>query len=198
VTVATTRNPRRVLTEAQREAMLARERLVLEERVRGKSFYRIGKDHGIPNPERVWRRATARDENRGFLRAEAVRLEEERLDSLQEGIWDKALAGEPRAVEVALKVLERRARMLGLDFADLVSGQLVEVERARVRVMGEALVRALGAAGQLTEAQRRAVTAEFFAALRADEERRAAEEGRLDHGGRDVVPALEPADEDLL
>jgi hypothetical protein len=164
--VATTRQPKRVLTPEQRAEMLRKEDIVLRERIKGKSFYQIEKDHRIHNPDRVWKRAVAREENAPFLRAEAVRLEELRLDALQEGIWPRALQGDPRAVEVALKVLERRARMGGLDFADMVSGQLVEVERAKVKVMAGALVAALQAAGA-TDDQRRAATAAFFAELRA-------------------------------
>jgi len=146
--------------------MRRREDVVLRERITGKSFYAIEREHNIPNADRVFKRAIARDENAGWRRAEAVRLEEMRLDQLQEGIWPRALAGDSRAVEVALKVLERRARMHGLDFADMVSGQLVEVERAKVKVMAAALVAALNASGA-TQEQRRAATAAFFDELRA-------------------------------
>jgi hypothetical protein len=145
--------------------MLAREKLVLEERIRGKSFYRISRDHGIPNPERVFRRAIEREGNEGYRRAEAIRLEELRLDELQEGVWPRALAGDPRSVEVALKVLERRARMQGLDFADAIAGRLVEVEQAKVRLMATALVRALEAIGATPE-QRAVASRAFMGELR--------------------------------
>jgi hypothetical protein len=172
--------PQRVLSEAQTAEMLRKERVVLEQRVRGKSFYAIEREFGIPNADRVFRRAIGREENEGYRRAEAIRLEEQRLDSLQEGIWDKALGGDARAVEVALKVLERRARLSGLDFADMISGQLVEVEQAKVRLMAGALVAALEAVGATAE-QRRVATAAFMSALR----------------GADPA-ALSPADRDLL
>jgi hypothetical protein len=165
VTVATTRNPKRVMSPEQTAEMLRREKIVLEERIKGKSFYKIEREHGIPNADRVFRRAIERQENEGYRRAEAIRLEELRLDELQEGIWPRALAGDPRSVEVALKVLERRARMQGLDFADMISGQLVEVERAKVKVMATALVSALNAAG-LNAEQRKQITAAFLAELR--------------------------------
>jgi hypothetical protein len=181
--VATTKQPKRVLSEAQERAMLERERLVLTERIKGKSFYKIEQEHGIHNPDRIFRRAIARPENEGFRRAEAIRLEEMRLDDLQEGLWTRALSGDARAVEVSLKVLERRARMLGLDFADEVSGKMVEVEQAKVRVMAAALVAALNAANA-TEEQRRAATTVFFAQLRATQ--------------GEPAPPLAPEDEDLL
>ena len=176
--VAATKEPKRVLSPAQEAEMLRKERIVLEERIKGKSFHKIEKEFKIHNPDRVWKRAIAREENLGYVRAEAIRLEELRLDELQEGIWPRALSGDARAVEVALKVLERRARMGGLDFADMISGQLVEVERAKVKVMATALVSALQAIGATPE-QRTQATAAFFAQLRT-----VAAEG---------APALEPA-----
>lgn len=189
MTVATTREPKRVMSAEQTEEMLRKERLVLTERIKGRSFYSIEKQYGIHNPDRIFRRAIARDENASFRRAEAIRVEEMRLDELQSGIWDKALRGEPRAVEVALKVLERRARMGGLDFADMISGQLVEVEQAKVRLMATALVTALNAINA-TEEQRRAATRAFLGELRSLQ---AEERPALTFG-----PALDPADEDLL
>ncbi|MFB6568378.1 hypothetical protein [Streptomyces noursei] len=44
-------------------------------------------------------------------------LELARLDTLQQAIWDKAMSGDPRAIEAALKILDRRAKLLGLDSA---------------------------------------------------------------------------------
>jgi hypothetical protein len=38
-----------------------------------------------------------------------------RLDRLQAAVWTKALGGDPRVVETVLKILERRAKLLGLD-----------------------------------------------------------------------------------
>ena len=167
-TVATKNNPGRVMSEEQTAEMLRKERVVLEERIKGKSFGRIERETGISHPDRVFKRAINRTENGEWRRQEAIRLEEARIDDLQAGIWDRALSGEPRAVEVALKVLERRARLHGLDFQDLVSGQLVEVEQAKVRLMATALVKALDAVGASPE-QRKTATAAFLGELRAGE-----------------------------
>ena len=156
----------RIMSEEQVQDMLRRERIVMTERIRGKSFYRIEREHGISNADRIFRRAIERQENEPFARAEAIRLEEMRLDELQEGLWDKALSGDARAVEVALKILERRARMQGLDFADMISGQLIEVEQAKVKLMATALVRALQAIDATPE-QRQAATAAFMGELRS-------------------------------
>jgi len=42
-------------------------------------------------------------------------LELMRLDEMQRGLWEKAAAGDTQAVSAALRVMERRARLLGLD-----------------------------------------------------------------------------------
>jgi hypothetical protein len=47
--------------------------------------------------------------------ADLVELESQRLDALQAGLWDKALAGDVKAARTVVKIMERRARLLGLD-----------------------------------------------------------------------------------
>ena len=42
-------------------------------------------------------------------------LEALRLDEIQAKIWDKAIAGDYRAVDRVLRIMERRAKLLGLD-----------------------------------------------------------------------------------
>src|SRR5215212_3194424 len=42
-------------------------------------------------------------------------LELERLDRMQVAIWDKATSGNLRAVDRVLKIMKRRAQLLGLD-----------------------------------------------------------------------------------
>ena len=58
--------------------------------------------------------------------AEEVRtLELDRLDKMLSCLWGAVLDGDPRAVEKALKVMERRAKMLGID-APTVVHQTIE------------------------------------------------------------------------
>lgn len=48
--------------------------------------------------------------------AEDLRLvESARLDRLQAAVWAQALHGDVKAVDAVLRVMERRARLLGLD-----------------------------------------------------------------------------------
>jgi hypothetical protein len=44
-----------------------------------------------------------------------LRVESARLDALQHAVWSKAMKGDKDAVQNALAVMARRARMLGLD-----------------------------------------------------------------------------------
>jgi hypothetical protein len=155
------------MSQRQIDAMLEKERIVMAARITGKSFYQIEKETGFHNCDRIFKRAIGRQENADVARQEAIRLENLRLDALQAGdIWAKALNGDSRAVEVSLKILERRAKLNGLDFADLVSSRLVEVEQAKVRLMATALVRALNETGASPE-QKKAATRAFMDELRA-------------------------------
>lgn len=47
-------------------------------------------------------------------------LESERLDTLTTALWPQAVGGSVKAVEALLKVMERRAKLLGLDKPDQV------------------------------------------------------------------------------
>lgn len=43
------------------------------------------------------------------------RLELQRLDKMMEGIWEKAITGNMRAIDAVLSIMRRRAKFLGLD-----------------------------------------------------------------------------------
>lgn len=38
-----------------------------------------------------------------------------RLDRLQAAVWPSAVSGDPRSIDTALRIMERRARLFGLD-----------------------------------------------------------------------------------
>jgi hypothetical protein len=44
-----------------------------------------------------------------------IAMELERLDEMLLGLWEKAKAGDLGAVEKAIRIMERRAKLLGLD-----------------------------------------------------------------------------------
>ena len=59
---------------------------------------------------------------------DAVRqLESERLDGLLAAVWPSAESGDVRAVDRVLRIMERRARLLGLDGGDPTEDERVEV-----------------------------------------------------------------------
>ena len=151
---------------AQRAAARQNELNVLQGVIAGKSFADLEREYGYSNASRLFHRGLKRPENQLIARQAQIQLEALRLDGLQGAIWPRAMAGEPRAIEVALKLLERRARMLGLDFTDYVNSRLVEVEEEKVKLVAAALVAAVEA---VAPAQRQAVTAAFFSELRAAE-----------------------------
>jgi acyl carrier protein phosphodiesterase len=47
--------------------------------------------------------------------AQIMAIEAARLDDLQRVMWEKAAMGDRRAVDTVLKIMERRAKLLGLD-----------------------------------------------------------------------------------
>jgi hypothetical protein len=56
-------------------------------------------------------------------------LELLRLDALQVGLWDRAVGGDVKAVNAVLRIIEQRARLLGLDkpeSASAGSGSVVD------------------------------------------------------------------------
>jgi hypothetical protein len=42
-------------------------------------------------------------------------MEVDRLDSLQQAIWTDAIGGDRQAIETALKIIQARAKVLGLE-----------------------------------------------------------------------------------
>jgi hypothetical protein len=78
-------------------------------------------------------------ERKNILAMELVRLE-----ALQVAIWPSAMMGDPKAVDSALKIIQTRARITGLEQVDPV------VQKNLVLVMGEKeedFIKSLKAAG---------------------------------------------------
>lgn len=137
---------------------------VLELRIRGVAFREIEKKLNITQSYRIYKRALDRSPSEA-LRRDALKLDGERLDALQQGMWEKAMTGDARAIEVMLKLLERRSKLYGYDFADLLGARHAEVEEAKVKLMAIALTRAMDKA-ELTPDIRKVITAEFLTELR--------------------------------
>ena len=97
-------------------AAVDRQRRALELRRQGASYSTIASRLGYANKggaHKLVRRAL-----RATLQEpadELRRLETERLDALLRALWHKAIAGHGAAIDRVLKVMERRANLLGLD-----------------------------------------------------------------------------------
>jgi hypothetical protein len=117
----------------------------LELRLAGHSFAEIGRRMGVSGARafalvrgELDRLNAQRSEDATELRA----IEEARLDKLLSAVWDAALAGDLKAVSTALAILQRRARLLGLDLEpDMLpreevrrlAGELAEMVSSAVR-----------------------------------------------------------------
>jgi hypothetical protein len=112
----------------------------LELRIAGKTFAQIGAALGISDTHahRLVTNALAeRKEHRARLAEGLLELELERCDRLQRALATQVARGDVRAVVATLKVMERRARLLGLDAAQKLEyvGDASKMVDARVAAM---------------------------------------------------------------
>ncbi len=87
--------------------------------VGGQTYDEIAREVGYANrgtAYRVVQQALSQRVEEGV--DELRRLEQDRLDALQAGVWERALAGDVAAVRTALRILESRCRLLGLHVDD--------------------------------------------------------------------------------
>lgn len=104
-------------------------------RLSGMTLRRIGQELGGINENMVLEFLDSEIQKR----AEAVHMREkkgilqqelDRLDALQEAHWTAAMMGDPKSTECVLKVMNHRAKILGLDVATQ------QEEKAQVLVIG--------------------------------------------------------------
>jgi hypothetical protein len=92
------------------------QRKALELRKAGATYDQIADQLGLANRSVAWKLVkTAIDEITREAAEEVLALELARLDSMLLGLWTKAKAGDPAAVDRALRIMDRRASFLGLD-----------------------------------------------------------------------------------
>ena len=70
-------------------------------------------------------------------------LEAARLDALQSAVWQLAIDGDIKATTAVLRIMERRARLLGLDVPSKQQVEMVHYEASEVDAQIEALVELL-------------------------------------------------------
>lgn len=68
-------------------------------------------------------------------------VESDRLDRLQRSIWGKAVAGDLRAMQSVLRIMERRAKLHGLDAAKADDDATIIVEPVHETSLDRALAK---------------------------------------------------------
>lgn len=141
---------------------LQQERDVLAARKKGLTYREIADEVGLSGPgqaSKIFHRAISRYTQ--DIGPEVRKLEELRLDELQQAIWDMAIAGDLKAVETVLRIMERRAKLCGLDHTDKMAAAQMKIEADKVRIMAIALGRALDALQMPESAKEKAATIMF-------------------------------------
>jgi len=103
-----------------RHALAARdlETRATELRLAGKSFRTIARELGCTPSGAHGAVSRALDRTLSSANEHAAHLREvelARLDAMLTGLWDRAISGDVPAVNAALRIAERRSRLLGLD-----------------------------------------------------------------------------------
>lgn len=95
---------------------LKRDSRVYELRIQGLTFDAIANEVGFSGPSGAWQ-AYQRIRHEVIFESidDARQLELMRLDELQVAVWDRAINGELPAAHCVLKIMDRRAKLLGLD-----------------------------------------------------------------------------------
>ena len=103
-------------TTEKRLTAVERQRQALEMRKAGKGFVEIAQVLGYGGPSGAYNAVTTALRKTLQEPADELRqMELARLDALQAALWPKAIAGEWAAADRVLSIMERRAKLLGLD-----------------------------------------------------------------------------------
>lgn len=112
----------------QRLEALERQQRALELRRQGLRYEQIAERLGV-DTSTAWRlvmKAYQRTIKHNDELAEFNRkLDLERLDAALSALWPQVVAGKPQAVDRLLGILERRARLLGLDAPEQVRSEMI-------------------------------------------------------------------------
>jgi len=119
-----------------------RRQKAFELRKSGASFVEIGKKLGISTQaahQHVQKKIQELAKKTNEDAMDVMRMELERLDQMMLGIYKDAVAGKVTAVDRVLKIMDRRAKFLGLDFDSrkLNSGNETHVMEVPVADIGE-------------------------------------------------------------
>jgi len=105
---------------------------VLELRRAGFTFQRIAEEVGYKQAsgaQRAHERITAR--NAPQLPKEFVWQELDRLDRMQVALWPRAMKGDDRAINTIIRLMERRAKYLGIEAPTKIQAEVVNYDGTR-------------------------------------------------------------------
>jgi hypothetical protein len=107
-------------TSEKRLVGVQRQAAALELRKAGKGFQQIADELGYAGPSGAYRAVmTALQKTLQEPGEDLRRVEGLRLDMLLAALWSKAMEGDVSAVDRVLRVMERRAKLMGLDWSEL-------------------------------------------------------------------------------
>jgi hypothetical protein len=151
---------REPVTSKRRLAAAERQRQALELKKAGADYRTIAERVGYAGPAGAYKAVTTALKALVQEPAEELRtMEVARLDQMLLGLWPKAIKGDTWAVDRVLKIMERRAALLGLDapvkrelsgsvelrtYAERVAGDL-GLEPAEVLAQAERIIAEAGA-----------------------------------------------------
>jgi hypothetical protein len=93
-----------------------REAKVFELRIQGYTFEQIASEVGYQGTSGAWQAYRRARESMIFESVEEARqLELLRLDEMMFALWDRAIGGDLPSASCVLKIMDRRAKLLGLD-----------------------------------------------------------------------------------
>jgi hypothetical protein len=122
-----------VQTPEEKAAELeAKELKVLELRRAGLTFQRIAEEVGYATPSGA-QRALERIMTRNVPQApDEFRWQElDRLDRMQVALWPRAMKGDDRAIGTIVRLMERRARLVGIDAPQRIQAEVVNYDGNR-------------------------------------------------------------------
>lgn len=140
-------NARAVGSKARVQTMTDGHWKAIELRAAGASYREIGAALGVTHvTARNWV-LTAVDEVK-YEQAETMRkVEGTSLDRLQRALWPQAIQGDAKAAQGVLRIMERRARLFGLDAPVKVDATVVETTQADLEM--EEMIREYKAGGEV-------------------------------------------------
>lgn len=93
-----------------------RQAQAMQLKLAGATYEEIATALGYSSKQAAWRSVQrAREDMLRDPAEELVKQEADRLDRLQRALWTDAIKGNQGAVDRVLRVMERRAKLLGLD-----------------------------------------------------------------------------------